>query len=66
MCVNAVKLMIRKFESTSFLDAAPGRGRRATAPKIVEAVAFAMTEATAHSSNVTVTGRSIARALNTL
>ena len=53
MCVNAVKLMIRKFEATGSLDIVPGSERRATALTIVEEVAIATAEATARSSNTT-------------
>lgn len=64
MSVNAVKDMILKFEETGSLDVAPGRGRRAIAPAIVEEIAIATAEASVRSSNASVSGRSIARALD--
>ena len=65
MSVNGVKLMIRKFDATGSLDVAPEKGRPATATATVEEVAIAAAEATTRSSNATVCGRSIARALDT-
>ena len=62
MNVNGVKVMIRKFEATGFLDVAPGTGRPAAAT--VEEVAIATAEATTCSSNTIVSGRSIVRALD--
>ena len=64
MCMNVVKLMICKFEATCFLDVLLGRRRCATAPAVVEEVTLARAKATAHSLNATVSGHSIARALD--
>ena len=62
MFINAVKLIIRKFEATDSLDVVPGRRRRTIAPVIVEEVEIATAEATARSSNATVSNHAIARA----
>ena len=56
--------MIRKFEATVSLNIAPGRGRRATAPAIVEEIAITIAALTARSSNPTVSGRLITRTLD--
>ena len=64
MYINAVKLIIHKFEVTGCLDIVPGRGPHATAPAIVEEVAIAIAQAFARSSNSTVSSRSIPQALD--
>ena len=58
--------MIRKSEAIGFLDVASGREWRATAPAIVEEVTIATVEGTTRTSNATVSGRSIAQALDIL
>ena len=64
MCVNPVKQMIRKFESAGSLDTEPGSRQRTTQPPIVEEVEIKTAEATARSSNATVSNRSIALPLD--
>ena len=64
MFINAVKLIIRKFEATDSLDVVPGRRRRTIAPVIVEEVEIATAEANTRSSNAIICGRSIAWTLD--
>lgn len=56
--VNVVKGMIRQFRETGSLDLTPRRGRCATEPAIVEKFVNATGEASARSSNATLTGLS--------